>query len=295
MAMTTGVKSYNGAINVDITGQPVPTIAHDLQKRGFKVGVVTSVPISHATPACAYSHNVDRDDYQDLTRDLVGLPSISHPKVPLPGVDVLIGGGFGVESDTGKTQGKNFVPGNIWITAADLQAIDANRGGRYVVAQRTSGVAGRGHLAAAASEAAKGGKRLFGFYGVGSAKGHLPYQTADGRFDPTMGRAKGAEQYSPADLLENPTLADMTTAALTVLETSKGGFWIMVEAGDVDWANHDNNIDNAIGAVNSGDAAVKVITDWVEKHSNWNESLMIVTSDHGHYLVIDWPELLTGR
>ena len=39
-------------------------------------------------------------------------------------------------------------------------------------------------------------------------------------------------------------------------------------------------------------AAVKTITDWVEQHSNWNESLLIVTADHGHYLVLEKPELL---
>ena len=45
----------------------------------------------------------------------------------------------------------------------------------------------------------------------------------------------------------------------------------------------------------SGDEAVKVITDWVEAHSDWNESLLIVSADHGHYLVIVEPESLTGR
>ena len=94
-------------------------------------------------------------------------------------------------------------------------------------------------------------------------------------------------------MTENPTLADMTAAALCVLsQRSPKGFWLMVEAGDVDWANHDNNLDNSIGAVNSGDRAFKVITDWVEQHSNWNESLLIVTADHGHYLFLDRPELL---
>ena len=64
----------------------------------------------------------------------------------------------------------------------------------------------------------------------------------------------------------------------------------MVEAGDVDWANHDNNLDNSIGAVNSGDRAFRVITDWVEKRSNWDETVVIVTADHGHYLWLDRPE-----
>ncbi|MCA9094999.1 MAG: alkaline phosphatase, partial [Planctomycetaceae bacterium] len=55
---------------------------------------------------------------------------------------------------------------------------------------------------------------------------------------------------------------------------------------------HDNNLDNSIGAVISGDKAVEKITDWVEKNSNWNESVVIVTADHGHYLFLDKPELL---
>jgi alkaline phosphatase len=69
----------------------------------------------------------------------------------------------------------------------------------------------------------------------------------------------------------------------------------MLEAGDVDWGNHDDNIDNSIGATLSGDAAVKTVTDWVEANSNWDESVMIVTADHGHYLVIEQPEMLIPR
>ena len=88
---------------------------------------------------------------------------------------------------------------------------------------------------------------------------------------------------------------DMTRAALTVLEPNDNGFWLMLEAGDVDWANHDNNIDNSIGAVLSGDAAVKVLTDWVEQHSSWDETVLIVTADHGHYLVLEKPELLIAK
>ena len=44
----------------------------------------------------------------------------------------------------------------------------------------------------------------------------------------------------------------MTAAALAVLSAKDSNFWLMVEAGDVDWAMHDNNIDNAIGAILSG-------------------------------------------
>ncbi len=292
-SMTAGIKTYNNGVNVDATGVPVKTIAHEAQQQGYLIGVVTSVPISHATPACAYSHNVDRDDYQDLTRDLIGLPSISHPQQPLPGVDVLIGAGFGhkrVRDPKEEVQGENFVPGNAYLTNADLASIDLVNGGKYCVAIRTKGRSGPELLQQQAQLAAAKGERLFGFFG--GPNGHLPFRTANGDYTPTLGRKKTAEQYTPADLSENPTLADMTTAALTVLEKREKGFWLMVESGDVDWANHDNNIDNSIGAVVSGDLAVKVITDWVEKHSNWDESLLIVTADHGHYLVLDQLELL---
>jgi alkaline phosphatase len=290
-SMTAGIKTFNDSMNVDYAGQQVETLAHWLQRQGFAVGAISSVPISHATPAAAYAHNVSRDDYQDLTRDMLGLKSISHPEEPLPGMDVVIGGGHGDERDKDQAQGQNFQPGNVYLTAADLRAVDVAHGGKYVTAIRTPGVNGRTRLMQAAEAARREGHRLLGFYGVGRYKGHLPYQTADGDYRPSPGRSKKAESYTPEDLTENPTLADMTRAALMVLG-SKDRFWLMVEPGDVDWANHDNNLDNSIGAVFSGDDAVKVITDWVEAHSNWRESLLIVTADHGHYLHIVRPELL---
>jgi alkaline phosphatase len=289
-SMTAGIKSFNGAVNVDPFGRQVSTIAHKLQDQGWAVGAVTSVPISHATPAASYGHNVERDDYQDLTRDLLGRPSIGHPENPLSGLDVIIGCGYGVNAKTDPLQGTNFVSGNRYLAADDLQAIDSRNGGRYVVAQRTSGVSGAAGLQAAAAQAIRDRRRLFGFFGVSG--GNLPFQTADGDFQPAPGRKREAVTYTPADIHENPTLADMTAAAISVLERDLQGFWLMVEAGDVDWANHDNNLDTSIGALNSGDAAVKVITDWVERASNWQDSLLIVTADHGHYLVLDKPESL---
>lgn len=285
-SMTAGIKTYNAAINVDPSGQPVETLAHQLQAKGWSVGAVTSVPISHATPAATYAHNVHRSDYQDLTRDLLGLPSISHPETPLSGLDVLIGTGFGSETETSDDQGANFVSGNIYLTKADLETIRVENGGKYVVAQRTENLPGREGLLQAAETAAQNHHRLLGFYGVPDTK-HLPFQTANGDYLPPAGKDKTSETYTAADLQENPTIADMTTAAIRVLSTNPTGFWLLVEPGDVDWASHDNNLDNAIGAVNSGDAAFRVVTQWVEANSNWDETLVIVTADHGHLLLID--------
>ena len=82
----------------------------------------------------------------------------------------------------------------------------------------------------------------------------------------------------------------LTRAALLVLERAIDGFWLMVEAGDVDWANHANNLDNSIGAVFSGEEAFQVVMDWIDENDAWSFTAVIVTSDHGHFLVIDDPQ-----
>lgn len=292
-SLCSGAKTYNAAINVGPTGKQLEPIARTKQRDGLAIGVVTSVPISHATPACAYSNNVSRNDYQDLSRDLLGLKSVAHREAALPGVDVLIGCGWGEESDDDRNgQGQNYIPGNKYLSARDMKAIAIENGGKYVIAERTKGQRGNEVLADAVEQAMENQQRLFGFFGT--TGGHVPYQTADGRFDPTRG-VKTAERYSKSDISENPTLAEMSTAALKVLGQNPKGFWLMVEAGDVDWANHNNNLDDSIGAVLSGEAAFVAITRWVEQNSNWDETALIVTSDHGHLLFVDDLEALTGK
>lgn len=291
-ALTTGVKTYNDSINVDPYGRQVPPISQRLQQEGFSVGVVTSVPISHATPACGYANNVHRDDYQDLTRDMLGLASISHPS-PLPGLDVLLGGGWGEEKKTDGAQGMNFEPGNRYFAESDRRRVDSKNGGPYVIAERTAGANGAELLAAATKQAIADKKRLLGIFGVKG--GHLPFATADGQYDPTISTTGPAEQYSSADKNENPSLEQLTTSALDVLASRSDKFWLLVEAGDVDWGNHANNIDNSIGSVISGDEAFHATTQWIEKHIGWEQAAVIVTADHGHYLFIDQPEVLAGK
>jgi alkaline phosphatase len=305
-SLCSGRKTYNDAINVDPAGAELVPIARRLQARGWAVGAVSSVPVSHATPACAYANNVSRDDYQDIARDQLGERSIFHREAALPGLDVLIGGGWGVAGDPvkDKDQGRNFEPGNKYVADSTRAAIDAAKGGRYRVAERAAGRRGGEVLAEAARDAVRRNLRLFGFFGAG--EGHLPFRTADGDFNPAGATDLGPEtaalrkkyggaiSYSAADVAENPTLADMAVAALDVL-ASRGPFWLMVEAGDVDWASHANNIDTAIGAVQSGDAAFRAIVAWIERHGGWDETVLIVTSDHGHLFVLTDPAAFAGR
>src|SRR5262249_26590199 len=128
----------------------------------------------------------------------------------------------------------------------------------------------------------------------------LPCGTAEGRYARAHGTGRAgkpapAEPYPPADRVEQPTLTQMTEAALTVLADRPGQpFALFIEAGDVDFALHANNLDNAVGAVYSGEEAVRAVIRWVESHSNWEESVLLVSSDHGHYLVVDDPQALAG-
>jgi alkaline phosphatase len=295
----TGVKSYNSGVNVTDDGRLVSTLFHQLQAKGWKVGTATSVPFDHVSPAAMYAHDVDRDDYQDLAREMLGLRGVTQETgrdSQHPGLDVVLGAGYGQQSahDTMKAQGKNAARGqNRYIADSDKKAIDVSNGGKYVVVQTAPNVNGARSLAAAAGRAAAGGHRLFGFYGTNVS--HLPFRTADGNYDPANGIAGLAESYSASDRDENPTLADMAGAALEVLSAEKGRpFALFVEAGDVDFGLHDNNLDTAVGAVYSGEDAVKAIIKWVETNSNWDESVLIVTADHGHYLVLDDPEALAA-
>lgn len=82
-ALATGVKTYNGAIGVDVEKNSVQSVAERAKAAGRKVGVTTSVSIDHATPSAFYAHQVDRDMYYEIALDL-----------PKAGFDFYAGGGF---------------------------------------------------------------------------------------------------------------------------------------------------------------------------------------------------------
>jgi len=300
--IVSGVKSYNNGVNVTDDSRFVTTLFHELQDQGWKVGTVTSVPFDHVSPAAMYAQNVHRDDYQDIGRAMLGRPGIIQEarQVPLhTGLDVVIGTGFGVTTNPKSlaAQGRNGVAGSLFITDADLAAVGVKNGGKYVVVRTESAVNGGQALKDAASAAARRSGRLLGIFGRDGLD-HLPYQTADGHYDPApsldnKGEPRPAESYTEGDRIEQPTLAEMTDAALTVLTAQPSQpFVLFIEAGDVDFALHANNLDNAIGAIYSGEEALHTVIRWVKSQSNWDESAVIVSSDHGHYLVVDDPQAL---
>jgi alkaline phosphatase len=81
-AISTGNKTYNGAIGVDSTGKPAETILEWAEEYGKATGLVATCAITHATPASFISHQASRSDYELIALDFLKTD-----------IDVFIGGG----------------------------------------------------------------------------------------------------------------------------------------------------------------------------------------------------------
>ncbi|MCW0483538.1 alkaline phosphatase [Gaoshiqia sediminis] len=71
-ALATGYKTTINtiAMNGERT-QDFTTMAEMAKAKGMKVGIISSVSIDHATPACFYAHTPDRNNYQEIGQDLI--------------------------------------------------------------------------------------------------------------------------------------------------------------------------------------------------------------------------------
>ena len=72
-SISTGYKTLSGVINMDETKtMTYETIAEKLKKQmGYEIGVVSSVPINHATPAAFYAHQSSRNNYYEIGLELI--------------------------------------------------------------------------------------------------------------------------------------------------------------------------------------------------------------------------------
>ncbi|MDF7801805.1 alkaline phosphatase [Pontiellaceae bacterium B1224] len=70
-ALSCGIKTVNGAVCM---GEDLKTacrpVAFDAQDVGMKVGIVTSVPVDHATPACFYAQVPKRGMYYEIDEQI---------------------------------------------------------------------------------------------------------------------------------------------------------------------------------------------------------------------------------
>ncbi|MBB6450651.1 alkaline phosphatase [Geomicrobium halophilum] len=76
---------------------------------------------------------------------------------------------------------------------------------------------------------------------------------------------------------EDPSLAEMTEAALNILQDDEDGFFLMVEGSQIDWAGHDNDAGWAMTDVEAFEKAVHAAIEFAEEDG---ETMVVVASDH---------------
>jgi len=171
---------------------------------------------------------------------------IARQYIQVTEVDVILGGGLNHFNSTGKQADKCGTFGNF---IADTE----NNG--YEVVYTTKELD---------NAVAKGSKKILGLF---TLKGKTP----------ELFRVNPTEHYSK----EEPTLPQMTAAALKILEKDEDGFFLLVEGSQIDWANHRNDVAYQVAETLAFDHAVQVVLDWInEKPSRRQHTFVIITPDH---------------
>lgn len=260
-AMLTGVKTDNGVIGftgaanrgecASAKGARLTTLAELARSRGKAAGVVTTTRLTHATPAAVYAHTVHRDWESDADTpapaQAAGCIDIARQLVEAPAaVKLNVAMGGG---------GARFAPAAAGGRRKDgRDLLEAWRTGapRSVTVSDVTGL-----------RALRPGfqDHVLGLF----AADHLPYE---------------------ADRLREgagvPTLAEMTTTAIRLLAADRDGYFLLVEGGRIDHASHGNNAFRTLSETVAFDQAVKAALVAVDL----DETLVIVTADHSHGLVI---------
>lgn len=287
-AMACGKKSARYAIGVDMFGKPMKNIAEKAFELGKASGVVTSVPLSHATPSGFAVHNISRKNYEEIARDMVlqsrlnvimgcGNPDYDKNGKKYEGEakDELfsyVGGAEFWKELTGK-QSSSF---SVADTKGNktVQDIDGDKkADAWTVIQDRKDFQHYANI-----------KKLpanFRLLGIPKVHETLQQKRGSTSGDNYLTAEGGKEPAFTVPFIESvPSLPEMTNAALNVLDNDPDGFFLMVEGGAIDWASHANQPGRMIEEESDFNAAVESVVEWVENNSSWDETLVIVTADH---------------
>ena len=281
-AMMSGVKTRAGVINIgpealrrdcraalDHTLKPLGAIA---KERGKSVGVVTNTRLTHATPAAVFAHSPERDWESDRhlpeSDRALGCRDIARQLTHFDvggGLDVVLGGGRaefrGAELDGNRLDGRDDLiqewldggPGRKYIATRD--ELTRLQPAREPEQQREQPA----ELSAQRSEqesAQQPGQQVLGIF----SRSHMTY-VAERTPDTT-----------------EPTLAEMTSAAIDLLAQAGDGYFLMVEGGRIDHGHHDGKPDYALLETQAFARAIEAALAKVDLE----ETLVLVTADHSH-------------
>lgn len=226
-AIACGKRTKYGSIG-EYKGEPLFSMAYDLKKnKQFKVGILTSVPINHATPACFYGHEPTRYNYDNLTKDLLS-----------SGFDFYAGGGFLLgNQDTSKNIYKSV--GQV-LSDLTLNKFNLLLNTNNLDAQKASL-----HLPLVVMDTVLRNQQYRVKESDGEEKNSFPFVLDRPE---TMNWLANYTSLA-TDLLYNPT-----------------GFFIMTEGGKIDWACHSNDALTAIYEVNAFNLAIEKAYQFYKQH-----------------------------
>lgn len=264
-AMVTGVKTRIGVFGVDETaprgdcasGKDVELVtALELAERaGKSTGIVSTARITHATPAATYAKAVDRNwesdsDIPPAAQD-AGCTDIARQLVDSTAAMQTRFGNSGINGiDVVLGGGRaNFLPGD-----AGRRGDGENLVERWL-AENPNGV----------------------FVDDRERLGNAPLDA------PLLGLFTDSHMSYEQDRPESePSLSDMTLAALDRLEDNREGYFLMVEGGRIDHAHHAGNASAALRDTIAFSEAVQAAVERTDSE----DTLIIVTADHSHVFTI---------
>ncbi|KAF4120224.1 Alkaline phosphatase [Geosmithia morbida] len=262
-ALYTGHKSTVNAMGVyaDSSADPfddpkVETIVEIFKRvRRGAWGAVSTAFMADATPIALTGHTRLRGEYGPLIdQALNGVTDYEWTKQDGP--DVYFGGGA-----------ENFLAGEDSYEGKDYYKEFADRG--YGVSlNRTSLLE------------ADPGDRQLGIF----CRGNLPVWLDRNVYKENLQGLANDPAGGDGDATDLPGLKDMATKAVEILDRRGGddGFFLMVEAASVDKQMHALDYDRALGDLLELDDTVRATMKKLEDLDVLDETLIIVSADHGH-------------
>jgi alkaline phosphatase len=245
---------------LDVPGRNLKTVLERWQRKGARVGNVSTAEITDATPAVLDSHislrgcqgPADMAPCDSEKKDGGGLGSIAEQTVDHR-VDVVLGGGRNRFTQTitgGPDAGRT------------VEQSAARQG--YTEVNDAAGLA----------SLRRRDRPVLGLFAGGNmtTEWNGPIAT---RGDGTPA-ARCKTDNRPAS---EPSLSAMTAKAISLLEGDRDGFFLQVEGASIDKQDHAANACAQIGETIAFDDAIGIALDYQRRHP---DTLVVVTADHAH-------------
>ncbi|CRY82785.1 alkaline phosphatase [Yersinia intermedia] len=265
-AWSSGVKTYNGALGVDVFGKDHVTLLELAKKAGKATGNVSTAELQDATPAAQFAHVTGRKCYgPEETSEKCGSNALENggrgsitEQMITGRADVTLGGGAKSFSQVAKA--------GEWKDRS-LREQALVRG--YVIVENLDDLN--------AIKQADQQKPLLGLFSPGNmpVRWQGPKASYHGNLDkPPVVCENNAERTK-----DIPTLAVMTEKAIDLLKNNEKGFFLQVEGASIDKQDHAANPCGQFGETVDLDEAVQKALDFARADGN---TLVIVTADHAH-------------